>query len=66
MKLDEAIEILEKQRREHHSFSTDILGQAEALGIEALKFRQAEEKRTPYLAYAPLPGETEGVTNDTA
>jgi len=31
---------------------------AQRLGIEALKWRLREEKRTPYLAYAPLPGET--------
>lgn len=38
MTIDEAIKILENERKNHHSYSTDIIGQAEGLGIEALKF----------------------------
>ncbi|MBA7585073.1 hypothetical protein ES708_27043 [subsurface metagenome] len=56
---NEAIEILAKDRKDHHSFSTDIIGKAEALGIEALKHCQT----CPYFEYQAkdelLPGETE-------
>lgn len=37
MKLEEAIEIMTEERKDHHSFSTDIIGQAEQLLIEAGK-----------------------------
>ena len=36
MTLDEAIEVLTKDQKDHHSFPTDIIGKAEKLGIEAL------------------------------
>ena len=36
MTLGEASEILTEERKDHHSFSTDIIGQAEQLGIDAL------------------------------
>ena len=35
--IDEAIEVLKKERNDHHSYPTDIIGQAEGLGVEALK-----------------------------
>jgi len=37
MTIDEAIKIQEKERKEHHSYPTDIIGQAAQLGIEAMK-----------------------------
>lgn len=59
MKPDKAIEILENERKEHHSFSTDIVGKAEALGIEALKFWKGYKIRTKAPPKCLLPGETE-------
>lgn len=35
MTLQEAIDIVTEERKEHHGFSTDIIGQAEQLLIEA-------------------------------
>ncbi len=58
MNLDKAIEILEKLGVKGSGWRLVDDWKACQLGVEALKFRQAEEKRTPYLAYAPLPGET--------
>lgn len=59
MNLPEAIEILERDRKEHHSFPTDIIGKAEQLDSEAMKreleHRQDVETTSPWL----LPGETE-------
>lgn len=59
MKLEEAKEILIKDRTDHHSFPTDKIGQAEQLGIEALK--EVEEFRVWLREFSPgpLPGETE-------
>lgn len=59
MTIDEAIEVLEQERHDHHSLSTDTIGQAEQLGIEALKF--ARENRGEGAGHVPklLPGETE-------
>ena len=58
MTIDEAIEILNKERKDHHSFPTDIIGQAQQLGIEALK--REKGRRQPYASryHWLLPGET--------
>ena len=55
----EAIAILTKERQEHHSFSTDIIGKAEQLGIEALKRHEARHTTTFAGMMQRLPGETE-------
>lgn len=60
--LEKAIEILT-----HHQKGTDPLylpnlAEAEALGIEALKWRIHDEKEVPNWAACPLPGETKGRT----
>ncbi len=59
MTLVEAITRLENERKDHHSLSTDLTGQALALGIEALNFyRKARGViRNPY--NRKLPSETE-------
>ncbi|MCK4722497.1 MAG: hypothetical protein KAT75_04295 [Dehalococcoidia bacterium] len=59
MKLDEAIEILEKERHDHHSFPSDVIGQAEGLGIEALKRTIARRERLSWKFEPLLPGETD-------
>lgn len=59
MTINEAIEILEKERKNHHSFPTDIIGKAEGLGIEALKARQADREHGYVDLDDLLPGETE-------
>lgn len=59
MTLDEASEILAKERRDHHSFNTDIIGQAEQLGIEALKRIKEGRKYVQVRWNDKLPGETE-------
>jgi hypothetical protein len=59
MNLDEAIQRLEQERIYHHSYTTDLVGKAMQLGIEALK-REQIRRRPPYIApFGPLPGETE-------
>jgi len=57
--IDEAIKVLEEERKNHHSFSTDLIGKAEALGIEALKgIKKLRKTLEPYVT-ALLPGEKE-------
>lgn len=59
MTLQEAIDISTNYRKDHHSFSTDIIGKAHQLGIEALK-RIQDVRRSPSGAkWYLLPGETE-------
>lgn len=57
MNLPEAIEILTKERQEHHSFSTDIIGKAEQLGIEALQRIEVGRNNPGTHWNDPLPGE---------
>ncbi len=58
MTLDEAIEVQIQERKDHHSFYTDIVGQAEQLLIEAGKWR-VKQKADGYLDLDDLlPGET--------
>lgn len=57
--IDEAIKILEEERRDHHSLSTDIIGQAEGLGIEALKRFSVARKNNVDIHPTLLQGETE-------
>lgn len=59
MTLDEAIKELEKYRRDHHSYPTDIMGKAEQLGIEALKRVKWHKDQHERGYYELLPGETE-------
>ena len=58
MTLKEAIKILTEEQKDHHSFPTDIIGKAELLSIEALKWvkdvRHIINTPNPEL----LPGET--------
>lgn len=58
MTLKEAIPILTKYRKDHHSFPTDIIGKAEQLGIEALQY--VEDTRLTYngVPLQLLPSET--------
>lgn len=58
MTIDEAIEILTNERKDHHSFPADIIGQAEQLGIEALEFRLRWEQQEGEDDFLLLPGET--------
>ena len=58
MNLEKAIEILDKEYKDHHSFRTDIIGQAEQLGIEALKYVKAARKLGAHHAPVLLEGET--------
>jgi len=58
MNIPKAIEILDDMVNPENTIGNDNDKKAINLGIEALKFRQQEEKRTPYLIYVPLPGET--------
>jgi len=55
----EAIDILATHRRDHHSFSTDIIGQAEQLGKEALERIQDCRTGNPADVELPLPSETD-------
>lgn len=59
MTLDEAISILAREQKEHHSFRTDVIGQAELLGIEALKRLGEIRATTGLYTKKLLPGETE-------
>ena len=56
--IDEAIEALGKERNDHHSYPTDIIGKAEALGIEALKGIKAWRLDDVGERLLLLPGET--------
>ena len=58
MNIDKAIEISEKERKDHHSFSPDIIGQAAALGIEALKREKEHRELDIDTRFGLLPGET--------
>jgi len=58
MTIDKAIEILTKEQHDHHSFPTDIIGQAELLGIEALKRVQLHRTAPDPISTILLPGET--------
>lgn len=57
MTIDEAIKILEQEQHDHHSLNTDIIGQAERLGIEALKLTQKLRDRHILDVMHLLPGE---------
>lgn len=57
--IDEAIEISTKERKEHHSFPTDIIGQAAQLGIEAQKAWIEGRRKHGWFYFPLLPGETE-------
>lgn len=57
--IDEAIEILVTERKDHHFYSTDRIGKALALGIEALKRHRDKASLTFAGMMEPLPGETE-------
>jgi len=59
MNLDRAIEIVTKERRDHHSFPTDIIGKAEQLLIEAGKRLKEHREEHIDITYRLLPGETE-------
>lgn len=59
MTIDEAIKILEQERRDHHSFPTDIIGQAEGLGIEGLKRLKSNRGTIYTVSDELLLGETE-------
>lgn len=58
MKLEEAIEILTNERKDHHSLSTDVIGQAEQLGIEALQFLVRWRGKAEIQPFPILPSET--------
>ena len=57
--IDEAIEVLEKERNDHHSYPTDIIGKAEGLGVEALKRVKFLQDLHHRPKEPPLPGQTE-------
>lgn len=59
MTLDEAADILITDRDAHHSFTTDVIGQAEQLGAEALRELVEIRKQGGDITPALLPGETE-------
>lgn len=59
MKLNEAIEIVTKERADHHSLDTDVVGQAERLLIEAGKTVTKWREQHRDLGFLLLPGETE-------
>lgn len=59
MNLPEAIKVLREERRNHHSFPTDIIGKAEQLGIEAMEREQVLRHEIPYDRAGLLPSETE-------
>lgn len=59
MTLTETIRVLEKEKEDHHSFSTDVIGKAEQIGIEALKAYQLARKEYGFRGPLLLPGETE-------
>lgn len=58
MTLEEAKKLLEKYRREHHSYPTDIMGKAEQLGIEALALLIRAQDNAEIQPYPLLPSET--------
>lgn len=58
MKLTKAIELLQAELAYGEGSHEADLENAIKLGIKAIEWRLREEKRQPYLAYSPLPGET--------
>ena len=54
----EAINILTNEKKDHHSFPTDLIGQAEQLGIEALERLERGRKHGAVGVAILLPGET--------
>lgn len=58
MTLNEAIKINEQERTDHHSLRTDVIGQAQQLGIEALKRVQDIRSEKVTMISILLPGET--------
>jgi hypothetical protein len=58
MTIDEAIKNLIKYHDDHHSFPTDIYGQAMALGIEALKYHKYRRGTADAVGSPLLSGET--------
>ncbi len=58
MTLVEAIKRLEDERKDHHSLSTDLTGQALVLGIEALVFTKKTRGSTFNPFRRKLPSET--------
>lgn len=59
MNIPEAKEVLARDRNDHHSFPTDIIGQAEQLAIEALARIVYLRKDMDCPHYMTLPSETE-------
>jgi hypothetical protein len=59
MTLQEAIEIVEKEHKDHHSLSTDIIGQAEQLLIDIGKQVLVVRRFPDAFNLKTLPGETE-------
>ena len=57
MTMKEAIEIVTEERKEHHSFSTDVIGQAEQLLILAGERIRSKRKDHWVLITPLLPGE---------
>jgi len=58
MTIDEAIKNNEEHSKAHHNDAYPDYYDAIKLGIEALKWRQHDEKEVPNWAACPLPGET--------
>lgn len=59
MTLTEAIKISQYHHNHHHAYAADVIGQAERLGIEAMK-RVLKARSYNYdLTKVLLPGETE-------
>jgi len=59
MKIDKAIEILDRHYNLHHNVSRAELDEASRLGIEALKRYQAYQSQGDIHSGLLLPGETE-------
>lgn len=59
MNIQRAIRVLENEQKDHHSYSTDRIGKAEQLGIEALKRIQRQRIDLLPMEILLLRGETE-------
>lgn len=59
MTINEAITNLTRYKDDHHSFSTDCIGQSMQLGIEALKECRDQYDPDHQCMRKKLPGETE-------